>query len=182
MGGSAASARVQLAVDPRIGHVTEGLGDELHAVHVSEPSGSGATGERSAVTVCRGCCCGDPERHPDIDHDRLLRHLRERLEPTTRVRTSDCLLVCGNSNVLVVSPSPSARRAGARPLWLARILSEALQDCVADWIGRGGPGAAPLPRELLPHVSAPFALPTPDDEGLGCTPGASSTVGQCGEC
>ena len=167
MGGSAASARVQLAVEPRIDHLTEGFGDELHAVHVSEPSGARATDDRGAVTVCRGCCCGDPNRHPDIDHDRLLRHLRERLEPATRVRISDCLLVCGDSNVLVVSPSPAARRAGARPVWLARILSEALQDCVADWIGRGGPGAVPLPQELLAHVSAPFALPTAAGEGLG---------------
>ena len=115
--------------------------------------------ERSTVTVCRGCCCGEQARHPGVDHDALLRHLRDQLEPASRVRVTDCLLVCGESNVVVVSPTPAARRDGARPVWLGRILSTAAQQCVVDWIHAGGPGVAPVPAPLRPHLSAPFAVP-----------------------
>ncbi len=104
--------------------------------------------------MCRGCCCGTPRKHPDVDHDAQLRALRSRLGAGA-VRTADCLGPCGDSNVLVVLPSGTGRRAGGRPAWLGFVLSDAAVDDVVTWLGAGGPGVAPIPATLDLHRITP---------------------------
>lgn len=113
-----------------------------------------------ALTVCRGCCCGSGRRHPGLDrahHDALLELLVEGTAGRARLRTSDCLGPCADSDVVVVAPAPAARRAGARPVWLRAVLDAATTGAVVDWVRAGGPGAAPRPSLLDAHVFAPGA-------------------------
>ncbi|MDQ1723819.1 MAG: hypothetical protein QOG52_847, partial [Frankiaceae bacterium] len=58
---------------------------------------------------------------------------------------TDCLDVCEMSNVLIVSPSPAAREAGARAVWLGRVLADSTIDDVVAWAVAGGPGCAEPP-------------------------------------
>ncbi|MFV2018640.1 hypothetical protein [Micromonospora sp. LOL_023] len=99
------------------------------------------------MTVCRGCCCGTVRKHPDIDHDRQLALLRSAVP----VQVADCLNACERSNVVVVQPTPLARRLGARPVWLGDILDDATLSAVAEWATAGGPGHRALPGRLGPH-------------------------------
>lgn len=111
-----------------------------------------------AVTVCRGCCCGSGRKHPGLDrthHDRLLDRLTRGAEGHARLRTSECLGPCADSDVVVVAPTPAARRAGARPVWLRAVLDAATTDAVTDWVRAGGPGTAPRPAALDGHVFVP---------------------------
>ncbi|NUP46409.1 MAG: (2Fe-2S) ferredoxin domain-containing protein [Catenulispora sp.] len=101
----------------------------------------------SQVTVCRGCCCGRTEKNPNIDHAAQLERLKERLGPA-RVRVSDCLDVCEQANVIVVSPSSAGRAAGGRPVWLGLVGDTEAIDDIADWIDAGGPGTADAPAVL----------------------------------
>ena len=101
----------------------------------------------SQVTVCRGCCCGRPEKNPDTDHAAQLERLKQRLG-AARVRIADCLDVCERANVLVVSPSTAGRAAGGRPVWLGFVGDGDAIEEVADWIDAGGPGAAEPPAAL----------------------------------
>ncbi len=107
------------------------------------------------VTVCRDCCCGSVRKHPEVDHDGQLTVLRSALEPGHRVRTSLCLDVCAQSNVIVVHPRPDARRAGARPVWFGLVLDDDVLDDLTGWIEAGGPGVADLPPILELSVIAP---------------------------
>jgi hypothetical protein len=46
------------------------------------------------LVVCRGCCCGNPRKHPGTDHQRQLDRLRAAAEDSggrLAVRTKDCL-------------------------------------------------------------------------------------------
>ncbi|GIE30387.1 hypothetical protein Ait01nite_034320 [Actinoplanes italicus] len=107
------------------------------------------------VTVCRDCCCGSLRKHPSVDHDAQLTALRANLEPHHRVRTSDCLDVCAQSNVIVVQPAPGARREGARPVWFGLVLDDAVLSDLMAWVRAGGPGVEPLPPVLELSVIAP---------------------------
>ncbi|WP_033338000.1 hypothetical protein [Catenuloplanes japonicus] len=101
------------------------------------------------MTVCRDCCCGSRKKHPAVDHDWQLQRLEAELAPAGhRVRTSLCLDVCDQSNVMIVHPAPEARRRGARPVWFGLVLDDAIADDIADWVGAGGPGVAPMPATL----------------------------------
>ncbi len=110
------------------------------------------------VTVCRDCCCGSRPKHPQVDHDAQLDRVRSALGRDHRVRTSDCLDVCAQSNVFVVNPAPAARRAGARPVWFGLVLDDAVLTDLIEWIQAGGPGKAKLPSVLeLSVIAAPDA-------------------------
>ncbi|MER7330486.1 MULTISPECIES: hypothetical protein [unclassified Micromonospora] len=111
------------------------------------------------VTVCRDCCCGSTRKHPTVDHDAQLRRLRAALPAPHRIRISDCLDLCAQSNLVVVHPAPAARRAGARPVWFGLVLHDSVVDDIAAWVRAGGPGVAPLPAVLELSVVTP-ALPT----------------------
>src|SRR5690242_14199308 len=102
------------------------------------------------LTVCRDCCCGSTEKHPDVDHDAQLVALRAG-DGRHRVRVSECLSVCERANVVVVQPSPAARRGGARPVYLGDLLEPAALDAVTAWLTAGGPGVAEMPARLREH-------------------------------
>ncbi len=118
-------------------------GRESGAKRAARPGPSGCT-----VTVCRGCCCGRPEKNPGIDHAGQLAQLREELPPEARLRLSDCLDVCERSNVIVVGPSPAGRAAGARPVWLGQVADQDAITDITDWVAAGGPGVADPPPLL----------------------------------
>jgi hypothetical protein len=101
--------------------------------------------------VCRDCCCGTVEKHPDTDHDAQLRELRVALKHCADVTVSTCLDACDQSNVVVVGPSVRGRRSGGRPAWLSGVLEPATVRAVADWVRGGGPGMAPCPDALDEH-------------------------------
>lgn len=111
------------------------------------------------VTVCRDCCCGNPAKHPSVDHPAQIERLRAAVEPDHRVRTAVCLDVCSQANVMVVHPTPAARRAGARPVWFGLVLRDDVVDDIAAWMQAGGPGVAPLPPMLELSTVPPEARP-----------------------
>jgi hypothetical protein len=108
-----------------------------------------------ALTVCRDCCCGSNEKHPEVDHDAQLTAIRDALGGRHRVRVSECLKVCELSNVVVVHPTPDARRRGARLVHLGDVLDDALIGEVAAWLDAGGPGAAEPPPAVAGRVFDP---------------------------
>lgn len=116
--------------------------------------------DHCVVTVCRGCCCGDPHQHPGIDHDALVTDLRQRVAGRAHLRLSDCLLRCEQANVVVVSPSRDGRANGASPVWLGRVLDHDQNILISAWIADGGPGRAPLPANLTSHLTQPFSPPS----------------------
>ncbi|MDT0451267.1 (2Fe-2S) ferredoxin domain-containing protein [Streptomyces hesseae] len=100
------------------------------------------------ITVCRGCCCGDPAKVPGVDHSGQIGRLREALGGAGQVRASECLDVCDQANVVVVQPSTAGRAAGGRPVWLGLVNDdEALAD-IAAWVRAGGPGLVEPPGVL----------------------------------
>ena len=109
------------------------------------------------MTVCRGCCCGTTRKHPEIDHDHQLRMLSHELDGLATVRVSDCLDACADSNVFVVQPAPSARAAGAKPVWVGGVLEErALRDLIS-WVADGGPDLTQPPPSIEPRIVKPPA-------------------------
>jgi len=108
------------------------------------------------VTVCRDCCCGSLSKHPAVDHDAQVDRLRTELGTAHRVRTSLCLDVCAQSNVLVVQPAPEARRQGARPVWFGLVLDDLVLGDIVGWVRSGGPGRARMSAALeLSVIPAP---------------------------
>ncbi|MHA6793108.1 hypothetical protein ACVGVM_06225 [Pseudonocardia bannensis] len=107
------------------------------------------------VTVCRGCCCGTERKHPGVDHAAQVERLTAGVGETGRVRLSDCLDACTDSNVVVVAPSAQGRLTGARPVWLAGVLTAATTDEVVEWVRSGGPGVADPPGLLDLSVFTP---------------------------
>ncbi|MDJ0462756.1 (2Fe-2S) ferredoxin domain-containing protein [Streptomyces sp. H27-C3] len=122
-----------------------------------------------ALTVCRGCCCGDAGKHPGTDHDGQLRRLREAAaasEGRLLVRTSECLGPCGQANVVVVQPSTEGRRRGGRAAWVGWALDDDCTDDILAWVAAGGPGLAAPPATLaLQLVPAPKPAPSPTRGG-----------------
>lgn len=109
------------------------------------------------LTVCRGCCCGTKKKVPGVDHDAQLARLSAIDDHSARrvpVRTSKCLGICFQANVVVVQPSAMGRAAGGRPVWLGEMTEDDLLEAVDDWIFEGGPGLAPLPAALADHVTS----------------------------
>ncbi|OOC55040.1 MULTISPECIES: (2Fe-2S) ferredoxin domain-containing protein [Nocardiopsis] len=92
-----------------------------------------------------------------MDHEAQLARLSaidDHSGRTVPVRTSKCLDICFQANVVVVQPSQAGRAAGGRPVWLGGITEDALVEAVDDWIFEGGPGLAPLPAALAGHVTS----------------------------
>ncbi|MEE2053467.1 (2Fe-2S) ferredoxin domain-containing protein [Nocardiopsis tropica] len=73
---------------------------------------------------------------------------------TVPVRTSKCLGICFEADVVVVQPSREGRAAGGGPVWLGRVTEDELLEAIDDWIFDGGPGLAPLPAVLADHVTS----------------------------
>jgi (2Fe-2S) ferredoxin len=108
------------------------------------------------VSVCRGCCCGNPAKHPGGDPAGRLARMRAALAGTgVRLRITDCLDACERSDVVVVSPGAAGRRAGGRPVWLGGVLETGPVEEIAAWATAGGPGVAEPPGTLDLHAFSP---------------------------
>lgn len=110
------------------------------------------------IRVCRDCCCGTSEKHPDVDHDALLAELVEGTRGLAEVNVTTCLLACDESNVVVVSPGP---------YWFGGVLTPQTTADVAAWIRAGGPGSA------LPETLARRRIPPPPHAQTGATSSSS---------
>lgn len=114
-----------------------------------------ASGDRPRLLVCRGGDCGSRRKHPGVDHLAQLARCRERLEGRVEVRATKCLDACEHSNVLVVVPAATARRAGIRTLWFGGVLDARTTDAVLEVaLGTPGADADPVVRR---HRFAPSA-------------------------
>ncbi|MEI5097504.1 (2Fe-2S) ferredoxin domain-containing protein [Streptomyces sp. PmtG] len=119
------------------------------------------TGRPCTLVVCRGCCCGDPVKHPGTDHAGQLARLRAAADGSGgrfAVRTSDCLGPCGQANVIVVQPSRQGRLNGGRAAWVGFALDEASLDDILTWARAGGPGIAAPPAALTLQLVDPRRL------------------------
>ncbi|GAA1313920.1 hypothetical protein [Saccharothrix xinjiangensis] len=114
---------------------------------------------RPRVTLCRACCCGTRPKHSAADHEQRVRALSGASDGAVDVRQSDCLGACDDSDIVVVHPSPTARAAGAKPVWLGRISDDDALEDLADWLRSGGPGAAPPPPSIRDRAMTPPNLP-----------------------
>jgi hypothetical protein len=118
---------------------------------VAKRRGGGTTQDAGGclVTACRGGECGSPVKHPGVDHREQLAQLRTGLAGAGKLRVVDeCLDACTHSNVVIVTPNPAARRAGARPVWLGEVLDADTIAEITTWVSAGGPGNADLPGML----------------------------------
>ncbi|MER5544103.1 (2Fe-2S) ferredoxin domain-containing protein [Streptomyces sp. NPDC002589] len=108
------------------------------------------------LVVCRGCCCGNPRKHPGTDHARQLDRLRAgAAEHGFQVRTTDCLGPCDQANVIVVQPSTAGRRAGGRAVWVGFAMDDDSTDDLLHWARAGGPGIAQPPPTLALQLIRP---------------------------
>ncbi|GGO87502.1 (2Fe-2S) ferredoxin domain-containing protein [Wenjunlia tyrosinilytica] len=119
------------------------------------------------VVVCRGCCCGSPDKHPGTDHEGQVRQFEELVAATegTRLVTSDCLGPCGRANVVVVR----GRGVGpGGPRWFGFLHDRADVADLCSWISglatapARGPGSGPAP---LPPVLDLLSIPAPGRRG-----------------
>ncbi|MBB4933233.1 hypothetical protein F4561_004053 [Lipingzhangella halophila] len=109
------------------------------------------------LVVCRGCCCGTEKKRPGVDHEGQLRRLSTMHDHAGRdipVQLSDCLDICFQANVIVVHPSSQGRARGGRPVWFGDMTEDARLADLDDWVFEGGPGIAPVPEDLEPHVTS----------------------------
>ncbi|GAA1300318.1 (2Fe-2S) ferredoxin domain-containing protein [Saccharothrix xinjiangensis] len=81
--------------------------------------------------------------------------LREALDGVAEVRRSKCLHSCPDTHVLVVHPSPAARAAGAKPLWLGRILDDQALSELVGWMSSDDPGLTTPPPSLRDRTIPP---------------------------
>lgn len=118
------------------------------------------------VVLCRGCCCGNPAKHPGTDHEQQAAALAAAVAgvPGARLVTTNCLGPCELANVVVIrrrAPGPGAARKP--PLWLGSVSDPADTAALSRWIqaigssGRTNPEAdAELPARL-----ADLRIPAP---------------------
>jgi len=110
-------------------------------------------GRAPDVVLCRGCCCGTEDKHPDVDHSSQRTTFEQAARATgARLVIADCLDACDRSNVVVVRPRG---RGTPRPVWLGDVLEQDRTEAVVAWARAGGPGAAPLPAVLESCVFTP---------------------------
>lgn len=95
--------------------------------------------DKLVVLVCRGCCCGNRAKHPDVDHDAQLEAIRRAVAATERaeMRVTGCLGQCSSSNVVVVRGR--AHTSDRAALWVGQVLSGGDTNALCAWLVRGGP-------------------------------------------
>ena len=102
--------------------------------------GDAPTDDGPRVLVCRGCCCGTTEKHPELDHEAQV----EIISAVAPTRIMDCVGECANSNVIIVRPKP------AELVWFGGMTSPALTEALCRWIEDGAP--QPMPPILEDHA------------------------------
>lgn len=103
------------------------------------------------LVVCRGCCRGDPRKHPGHDHEEQLDQLRAAAAASggrLEVRTTDCLGPCDQANIIVVQPSGEGRGRGGKAMWIGWSMGDDCTNEILRWAEAGGPGVVPPPPTL----------------------------------
>lgn len=108
---------------------------------MNDPTHRPARPRPITITVCRGCCCGNPARHPHTDHDRHHAHLAEAAaEAGARLHTSRCLGLCSHSNVVRIRTADTHGETHTH--WYGSLHDDDHIHQLAQWIRDG----APLPQ------------------------------------
>jgi len=111
-------------------------------------------GARRAVpglTACR-LCAGETLGGADARPGGQLERLRDiAASGDARLTVVDCLDACERGDILVARPTPAVR-AEQPPIWFERLAGDELTFALHRWLRAGGPGVAPLPGPLSPHV------------------------------
>lgn len=125
------------------------------------PDPGGRPAEIPGLTAC-SLCSGEALGALDpLPGGQLARLERLQTRGVARLTLSECLDECNRGDVVIARPSSAGRANGARPVWFERLAGEPATTALARWLQSGGPGLAPLPDELTPHVirRAPSAEP-----------------------
>src|SRR3954454_16280877 len=100
------------------------------------------------VLLCRGCCCGRPDRgYPEVPVDRIKAVWKaEKLNRSVQLTISGCLGPCDLPNVAVLVTA-------AGTLWYGRLDGDAHYDALVHWARAcaAGGGALPPPEVLAAH-------------------------------
>lgn len=106
------------------------------------------------VTVCRGCCCGNSVKHPDVDHDGALTVLSRAVDRSGCgvVRVVNCLDECERSNVVALRVR---RPAGPEVIWLGPLNDPLDVAVLGDWLGQGAVGDLPVRLARLVFTKRP---------------------------
>ncbi len=100
----------------------------------------------TSILVCRGCCCGNPDRHPGIDHAGQLAAIRATAGTIgAKLFTVDCLGSCERANVVVV-------RTGVERRWFGGLRSAESVEAFVDWLEGGATRGEAVPSALAAHV------------------------------
>jgi (2Fe-2S) ferredoxin len=103
----------------------------------------------TACSLCVGETLGDLDPLPG---GQLARLRRLQSQGVARLTLSECLDECNRGDVVVARPAAAGRARGARPVWFERLAGDDPTGALETWLDDGGPGFAPLPTELSPHV------------------------------
>lgn len=130
---------------------------------MADPTGTST----ATLLACRGCCCGTAEKHPGVDHDGQIERLMVAVTRLAgaRLRITDCLGPCAQSNVIAVRHRDTATpgvRVGTT--WFGDLLETADTDALATWVASGA-NPNMLPARLIARRFEPGETPvTPDHE------------------
>ena len=105
------------------------------------------------ISMCLGCCCGNPERgKPLVPVDWLKKEWRHRgLLKNIQLTISGCLGPCDLSNVVTISDASGS-------VWLGNIGHMHQYQALLDWASRSKVAGIflPLPEELATSRFDPF--------------------------
>ncbi|MFI9275762.1 (2Fe-2S) ferredoxin domain-containing protein [Kitasatospora sp. NPDC052896] len=128
------------------------------------------------IVLCRGCCCGNAAKRPDVDHEAQLAALSATADSLAhvRLRTTDCLGPCEQANVVVVrshARQPDGRRS--RPLWLGGLTSADDTAALCEWLRQPAAEADPATPQALPPGLQALRIPArgPDIAARGSSRG-----------
>lgn len=105
------------------------------------------------ISVCNGCCCGQPQKgNLEVPVEWLKREWKSRgLLKRVHLTISGCLGPCDVPNVILITSTEGAQ-------WLAQISQQREYEMLADWAEQSkiAERLLPLPREFDTHRLAAF--------------------------
>jgi len=91
-----------------------------------------------SILLCRDCCCGTESKHPDFDHARQERELREAVvEAGGRLHRVKCLDACSRSNVVVLRTHQHGK------IWFGDMVNGVAHEDLASFVRGGAMGEIP---------------------------------------